>query len=52
MEVTSPAAGRIEEVRVRPGQEVAGGQVLVVVRASTAAPFEGIVGGTVERAGQ
>jgi len=31
MEVSAPAAGRIGEVRVRPGQEVAGGQVLVVV---------------------
>lgn len=36
MEVPTPAAGRIEEVRVQPGQEVAGGQVLVVVRASSA----------------
>ncbi|MDR7544497.1 MAG: biotin/lipoyl-containing protein [Armatimonadota bacterium] len=33
MEVPSPAAGRIREVRARPGQEVAGGQVLVVVEA-------------------
>lgn len=33
MEVVSPTAGRIEEIRVRPGQEVAGGQVLVLVRA-------------------
>lgn len=33
MEVVSPASGCIEEIRVRPGQEVAGGQVLVLVRA-------------------
>ncbi|MBM3471304.1 MAG: hypothetical protein FJX73_11015 [Armatimonadetes bacterium] len=33
MEVASPTAGCIEEIRVRPGQEVAGGQVLVLVRA-------------------
>ncbi len=32
MEVVSPASGRVEEIRVRPGQEVAGGQVLVLVR--------------------
>ncbi|MBI3997881.1 MAG: acetyl-CoA carboxylase biotin carboxyl carrier protein subunit [Armatimonadetes bacterium] len=32
MEVPAPAAGRVEEIRVRPGQEVAGGQVLVVIR--------------------
>lgn len=36
MEVPSPASGRIEEIRVRPGQEVAGGQVLVIVRAAAA----------------
>jgi biotin carboxyl carrier protein len=35
MEVPSPAAGRIEEIRVQPGQEVTGGQVLVVLRVST-----------------
>jgi len=32
MEVPAPIAGRVEEVRVRPGQEVAGEQVLVVIR--------------------
>jgi len=34
MEVASPTDGRIEEIRVRPGQEVAGGQVMVLVRVS------------------
>lgn len=32
MEVASPTEGRIAEIRVRPGQEVAGGQVLVLIR--------------------
>lgn len=32
MDVAAPAAGRIEEIRVRPGQEVLGGQVLVAIR--------------------
>jgi biotin carboxyl carrier protein len=32
MEVPSPVAGRVDEVRVRPGQEVAGEQVLAVIR--------------------
>jgi biotin carboxyl carrier protein len=32
MEVPAPTAGRVEEVRVRPGQEVAGQQILVVIR--------------------
>jgi biotin carboxyl carrier protein len=32
MDVSAPAAGRIEEVRVRPGQEVMGGQVLASIR--------------------
>jgi biotin carboxyl carrier protein len=31
MEVPSPVPGCLAEIRVRPGQEVAGGQVLVVV---------------------
>jgi len=34
MEVAAPVAGRIDEVRVRAGQEVAGEQVLVVIRVS------------------
>lgn len=34
MEVPSPAAGCVAEVRVAPGQEVAGGQVLVVITTS------------------
>lgn len=34
MEVASPTDGRIEDIRVRPGQEVTGGQVMVLVRAS------------------
>jgi biotin carboxyl carrier protein len=33
MEVPSPVAGRLIEIRVRPGQEVAGGQVLLVMQA-------------------
>ena len=37
MEVPSPSAGRVDEVRVRPGQEVAGGQVLAIVRPAPAA---------------
>lgn len=38
MEVASPTAGCIEEIRVRPGQEVAGGQVLVLVRVPAPEP--------------
>jgi biotin carboxyl carrier protein len=34
MEVPAPTAGRIEDVRVAPGQEVGGGQVLVVLATS------------------
>lgn len=41
MEVPSPVPGCLAEIRVRPGQEVAGGQVLVVVLADgTAMPAE------------
>lgn len=32
MDVPAPTSGRVEDVRVRPGQEVAGEQVLVVIR--------------------
>lgn len=32
MEVPAPLAGRIDEVRIRAGQEVAGDQILVVIR--------------------
>ena len=39
-EVPAPASGRIAEVRVRPGQEVAGAQVLVVLHTGPA-PGEG-----------
>lgn len=40
MEVPAPASGRIEEIRVHPGQEVAGRQVLVVMRAAEARDVE------------
>jgi len=37
MEVPAPIAGRVEEVRVRAGQEVAGDQILVVIRVTPVA---------------
>jgi biotin carboxyl carrier protein len=36
MDVPAPTAGRIDEIRVRPGQEVMGGQVLVAIRSDGA----------------
>jgi biotin carboxyl carrier protein len=41
MEVPSPVAGRVEEIRVRPGQEVMGGQVLAVIDVTASAPAAG-----------
>jgi biotin carboxyl carrier protein len=37
MDVPAPTTGHVEEVRVRPGQEVAGEQVLVVIRVTPGA---------------
>ena len=31
MDVPSPAAGRVEEIKVKPGQEVTGGQILATI---------------------
>jgi biotin carboxyl carrier protein len=41
MDVAAPASGRVEEIRVRPGQEVMGGQVLVAIRSDGAVRGEG-----------
>ncbi len=41
MEVVSPAAGHVEEIRALPGQEVAGGQVMALIRVPASAPDEG-----------
>jgi biotin carboxyl carrier protein len=41
MEVPSPVAGRVEEIWVRPGQEVMGGQVLAVIDVTASAPAAG-----------